>query len=121
MLISTLMDFLHESVIYINFICYLIIFVGGFYVALHSRVLPNWVITFIWYTGVCALLTTITIIIYWVDGPSSEFSYYNIGSITEVLLHLHLAILVLLLFFHTIWKDFKGMKKRNSNKFDCNL
>lgn len=90
----------------------LTVFLGSGYVALHSRVMPKWVVTILWYIGLAALLNFITHVIEWTDDPTNPLSNYNLGPATDALMHLAIAVMVGLLFFHTVWKDYVGSKER---------
>lgn len=100
----------------INFMCYIIIFLGGFYIAIHSRVLPRWATTCIWYVGLSSFLVAGTIVVEWTLGQHNPFSYFMMGHATEVIMNLNLALMVVMLFFHTIYHDIKNKSKRNSIK-----
>ncbi len=114
-MISDILTFINQSSVLdpVNFICHLIIFVGGFYVAIHSRILPKWAITGLWYIGISSLLIALTILAEWIEGPLFLFSYATIGPAADFLLHLNLAIMVSMMFVHTVYKDFKGMRNRH--------
>lgn len=90
----------------------LTVFLGSGYVALHSRVMPKWVVTILWYIGLAALLDFITHVVEWTDDPTNPLSNYNLGPATDALMHLAIAVMVGLLFFHTVWKDYIGSKER---------
>lgn len=104
----------------INFICYLIIFLGGFYVAIHARVLPRWATTCIWYIGLSSFFVGSTIIVEWVFGQDHEFSYFMMGHAGEIVMNISITVMVFFLFFHTVYQDIKYKKKRkppeNMNK-----
>lgn len=102
----------------INFICYIIIFLGGFYVAIHSRVLPKWATTCIWYIGLSSLLVAGTIIVEWTLGQQHPLSYFIMGHATEVIMNTNLALMVVMLFFHTIYHDIKHKTLRKSMQKD---
>jgi len=114
MIISSLIEYLNDGILFINFICHLTIFIGGFYVALHSRVMPTWAITGLWYIGISSFLALLTIMFEWFNGPAFDFSYTSLGRVTDTFLHLNIAIMVFMMFFHTMYKDFKNMKNRHS-------
>lgn len=96
----------------IDFISCIVIFLGGAYIALHSRVIPRWAATSLWYIGLAALLTAITILIEWTVGPTHPLSHFMVGKVAEVGLLLMMAVTVGLMFFHTVWKDLQGARKR---------
>lgn len=118
MIISGIIEYLNNGMILVNFICHLVIFLGGFYIALHSRIMPTWAVTSLWYIGVSSFLALLTIIFDWIKGPEFEFSYTMLGRVAETLLHVNMAIMVGMLFFHTIYKDYKGMKRRRTDHID---
>lgn len=90
----------------------IIVFLGSGYVALHSRVMPKWAVTILWYIGLAALLNFITHAIEWVDEPDNPLSNFNLGVATDTLMHLAIAVMVCLLFFNTVWKDYINSKMR---------
>lgn len=96
----------------INFICYIIIFIGGFYVAMHSRILPNWATTSIWYLGLSSFFVASTIAIEWIFGQHHPFSHFMMGDFGEIVMNINLCAVVFFLFFHTIYHDLKSRKER---------
>lgn len=96
----------------INVITYSALFVGGFYIALHSRMMPTWLITCLWYIGVSSFLIVITIILELLYGQLFPGSYFLIGIIPETLLKISLLTTVVLLFLKTVFQDIKGSKQR---------
>jgi hypothetical protein len=108
--------FVEEAILPINFISHITLFFGGFYIALHSRILPRWVVTCLWYIGLAGALNATTILLDWIYGPTFELAYSQIGMLTESILNFVLAVTVGLLFVHTLYKDFKGMKQRQSQE-----
>lgn len=96
-----------------NFLLNIMIFVGGFYVAMHSRVLPRWTVTCIWYIGLASLFTCITVVLQWVYGPSFPMSYGNVRLLCDMVTHGILAIAVVMLFVHTVFKNRKHKKHSN--------
>ena len=117
-MILNIIEYVNDTILLINSICHVTIFLGGFYVALHSRVLPTWTVTGIWYIGVSSFLALLPIVFEWLNGPSFEFSYTMLGRVTDTFLHINVAIMVILLFLNTIYKDFKSVKNR---KNDANI
>lgn len=104
----------HEYLIL--FISHLIIFVGSFYVAMHSRIIPTWLTTCIWYIGLSSLFTLITIMIEWFLGPYEAFSYSNLRFFSQYLPILSISITVFLMFINTVCSDITS-KKLRKNKF----
>lgn len=102
----------------IDFASCVTIFLGGGYIALHSRVMPKWVVTCLWYIGLAALFNSITIAVDWTIGEGHPFSHSQIGDVSGSLMNLVLAITVGLLFFHTVWQDYLGSKRRMKEQQD---
>ena len=100
----------------LTFVSCVMIFLGGGYIALHSREVPKWAATGLWYIGLAALLNAITILIDWTLGQMHPMSHFQIGVATETLLSMSIAGMVALLFFNTVWKDYLGSKVRQNNK-----
>lgn len=103
---------LQEMSLSLNFVCHVIIFLGGFYVAIHSRLLPKWLVTCIWYIGISSWLAATSILLGWMIGEDFPLSYSKIGLFTELLLNINLAITVLILFSQTLINDISGAKRR---------
>lgn len=101
----------------LNFIASFLAFLGGGYVALHSRVIPKWAVTCLWYIGLAGLLNAITFIVQWTLGQTHPLSHFQIGIVSETLLNITIAATVCLLFFHTVWQDYLGTKKRRAEYF----
>ncbi len=97
----------------LTFICNFMIFLGGFYVAIHSRIMPTWTVTCIWYLGLSGLLTSITILLDWVMGSDFPLSYTQIGIVPDMIQYIILSFSVWLLFANTVWSDIKGRRDRN--------
>lgn len=114
-MITNFIQTLHNFLLPLDFFCHLVIFIGGFYIAIHSRVIPRWLVTCIWYMGAASLLTSTSIILQWVYGEEFPLSYMNIGVLSEVILNINLAIAFTLLFTNTVAADIKGSKKRNNS------
>lgn len=111
-MILEILQLVKDNILPLNFVCHLTIFLGGLYVALHSRCLPSWVVTALWYIGLCSSINCLTIILEWTNGPDCVLAYTNIGTSTETLLNVTLALTVFSCFSNTLLKDFKGMKDR---------
>jgi len=95
------MNFVQPIAIYINFICHIVTFCGGFYIAMYSRTLPRWLVTSLWYIGLSAFLTAITIASQWMFGEDFPMAYIKMNFFTEVILNINLAITVILLLYNT--------------------
>ena len=89
----------------INFISHLIIFIGGLYVALHSRTIPRWLSTLLWYVGCASMLCALTIGLEWTFGAVFPLSYSQLGFLCEIFLHVSIAVTVATLFSQTLWND----------------
>ena len=105
---------LYDVSTYINLACYVVIFLGGFYVALHSRDIPRWLTTALWYVGMFAMFTAITIVLEFAYGQLFPLSYFQVGLFGEIAIKVTLACIVITLFLETVWKDYKGSKKRKA-------
>lgn len=92
----------------------ILVFIGSGYVALHSRVMPKWVVTCLWYTGLAALLNAITLVVELIEDQMHPLSHFQIGVVTESMMHVMLAVVVTLLFANTIWKDYQWSKIRKN-------
>jgi hypothetical protein len=114
-MITQMIGVMDNVVLPLNFFCNFIIFLGGFYVVLHSRNLPHWITTCLWYIGLCSLFTSITIGIDWIWGPEFPMSYTNIGLLGETASLIALTITVFLLFSKTIMIDYRNKKNRKQS------
>ena len=102
----------------LSFLIHSIIFVGGLYVAIHSRLIPNWLSTCLWYVGLSSLFLSITIGIEFTFGSDFPLSYTNLGQIAELLDNVIIAFTIALLFGNTLYNDIKNKKNRTANKID---
>lgn len=98
--------------IFINFLCHITVFTGGLYIAIHSRSIPNWLRTCLWYIGCSSFLIAITIILGWVLGPNFELSYDRIGMFGETLFNIWISITTITFFIKTIAADIKYSRSR---------
>lgn len=112
-MIRDVANFIEVAAHYLTFLSCTMVFLGGGYVALHSRTLPKWAATGLWYIGLAAFLNAITIAIQWVFGQTHPLSHFQIGIATETIFNLTIASMVGLMFFNTIWKDYQGSKARS--------
>jgi hypothetical protein len=96
----------------INFFCYIFVFLGGLYVAMHSRILPKWAITSIWYLGLSSFFVAVTIIVEWIFGQHHPFSHFMMGDFGEMIININLCAMVFFLFFHTLYHDFMNKRGR---------
>lgn len=101
------------------FVSSFLIFLGGGYIALHSRVMPKWAVTSLWYIGLAALLNMITLVIEWTVGSTHPFSHFQFGIVAEMCVFITLAVAVGMLFFHTVWQDYLGAKRRKQIEADA--
>lgn len=111
-MIVSAMEFFQETRHFVDFVCYLIIFMSSFYVAIHARNIPNWLITSVWYIGVMAFLSLITIVIELFFGPEHPLSNKNLGTLTETMMLIVIAITMGTKLYCTIVEDIKGSKSR---------
>jgi len=103
---------LYPYFIVMNFICCITIFIGGLYIAIHSRKIPIWLRTCLWYAGCSDFFTATTILLGWIFGPQFELSYNNVGIIGEILFNFWIAFTTIVFFFKTIRSDIKYSKLR---------
>lgn len=111
-MIEHTIEFFQDTQHFVDFVCYLIIFMSSFYVAIHARNVPNWLITSVWYIGVMAFLSLTTIIIELFFGPEHPLSNKNLGTLTETMLLVVLAVTMGTKLYCTIIADIKGSKSR---------
>lgn len=105
----------------VNLLSHIIIFFGGLYIAVHSRVIPLWLSTCLWYIGSSSLLISLTIIFEYVFGDSFIFSYSNFGTIGETAFNITISTTIILLFFKTIYIDYKNKSKRSNTVTDIKI
>lgn len=104
--------FLNQISLSVTFISNILIFLGGFYVAIHSRTLPIWAVTCIWYLGLSSLLISLTVCMGWIFGDYFPLSYANLQIVCDLIQRVILATTVVLLFTNTVYTDFKYRKNR---------
>lgn len=97
----------------INFLCHVTIFLGGLYVAIHSRSIPNWLRTCLWYIGCSSFLIGTFIVCGWSLGNDFVFSYSNAGVIGETLFNVWISVTTLAFFFKTLVEDVKHSRRRS--------
>lgn len=107
-LINLIIDF--EELILL--LAHIVIFSGGLYTAIHSRVIPNWAATCFWYVGLTSLFSLITILVELIVGSYHPLSYTNMKILAELLPILSISIAVTIFFSHTVYVDFKNRNKR---------
>jgi hypothetical protein len=98
----------------LNFASGVLVFLGGGYIALHNRNIPNWLVTCLWYMGLFGLLNSFTILVEWSQGQMHPLSHFQIGNATETLFNVSVAFTVGIMFFNTVWQDVKGAKLRHT-------
>ena len=111
-MITNFFQVVYPILIPLDFLCHVIIFIGGFYIAIHSRFIPRWLVTCIWYIGLSSFLNAVAILLQWVYGESFPMSYSNVGAITAVMLNINLAAAVGLMFTNTVREDIRGSRNR---------
>lgn len=112
-MITEFIVFLNSLSVLINFVCYLLVFIGSFYVAIHNRKLPQWHITPLWYLGLANLFMAVTILVNWTIGPEHPLSYWNMGTVGQALCNIILASIVAVMFVVTLGCDIINRKKRH--------
>ena len=112
-MITDFLNFVYPYELAMSFVCHTVIFLGGLYSAIHSRMLPQWTATCIWYIGLASLFNSIIIIFDWTLGPAHPMAYSNLGLLGSALQHVALAVSVAILFVNTLWKDIVLRKNRN--------
>lgn len=112
-MITNFLNFVYPYELVLSFICHIMIFFGGLYSAIHSRMIPHWTSTCLWYIGLASMFNAIIILLDWTLGPEHPMSYSNLGLLGSVLLHVTLAVTVAILFVNTLWKDMIFRKNRN--------
>lgn len=102
-MINSILDLLKEPDynLIINLVSHSIIFAGGFYVAMFNKRLPTWHITPVWYIGLASLFTSLTIIFEFIFGLSFPLSHFNMALVSEAMLDIALAYLVIVMFVGT--------------------
>lgn len=113
-MITEIIPYIRDYTNIINFICYVTVFIGGFYVAMHSRIMPRWASTCVWYLGLSSFFVAVTILVEWLFGQMHPLSHFMMGDFGEMIMNLNLCIIVVFLFFHTIYRDIKSKKERKN-------
>lgn len=101
-----------EILLFLDLLFYLGIFVGTFYVAMHSRTINQSIITLLWYVGLASFFNALTIIFQYIFGENFPFAYSHIGIFTQTLLNAMIATTVGTIFLLTIKSDFKAREFR---------
>jgi hypothetical protein len=114
-MITSLNTWCHYYDMIINFLAYMSIFIGALYVAVHNRKLPQWHVTPLWYTGLCAFFSAITILVTWTVGADHPLSYTNLGKLADTLLNVAVAAIALIMLVGTVRQDLRESKKRKAN------
>jgi len=111
-MISELLTFFDFWSFLLLFICHSVTFACSLYIAVHNRELKPWVITPLWYLGICSAFAGLTIVIEWALGPDHPISYSNIGILGETAFQIILALIMFLTFLDTVKTDLKNKKHR---------
>lgn len=104
--------FLNNISSYISFACGLIIFISSFYIVLHNRKIPQWILTMSWYVGLSSMFIVFTHLVGWATLDSHPLSYVWLGKFGEALLNMNLAIIAGVVFFQTVKEDMVNCKFR---------
>lgn len=99
-------------VYFLNFICHFTVFFGGLYIAVHSRCIPNWLRTCLWYIGCSSFLVGTTIALGWIFGPSFDLSYDKLGIYGETIFNIMITLTTATFFLKTLAADVKFSKSR---------
>lgn len=110
--ISTFLANFYQVSLLFNFISLMIIFIGGLYVAIHARKIPQWIRTPLWYVGATSFVVALTIAFQWIIGPEFVLSYNNVGYFGEMLINFNIAVAALNMLVNTIIKDIRCIKLR---------
>lgn len=81
----------------INFIAYLIIFIGAFYVAIYNKRMPLWHVTPLWYVGLFAVFNCIIIICQFFLGTEFPLSYDTLGQMSNVLFNISVSAITIIM------------------------
>lgn len=111
-MITSLVGFFNSWLMLINFICHTVVFGSIFYVAIHNREIPRWIITPLWYLAILSGFTACTVVIQWLSGPENPLSYWTLGVLGELSSHIVLAIIASALFLKTLKTDISQIKNR---------
>lgn len=111
-MVEQLVSSLDPFALIVNFLCHITIFFGGLYIAIHSRKIPTWLRTCLWYIGCSSFLIAIMIILGWTIKPEFELSYHRIGFFGEIIFNIFIAITTVIFFINTLAIDIKNSSKR---------
>lgn len=89
-----------------------VIFLSSFYVAIHSRKIPNLFLTPIWYIGLSSFFINFTIVCQWAFEADFPLSYFNVAPLGKLLFYLSIVFIAVTLLLDTIRDDIKGSKNR---------
>ena len=106
-MIVNFLTFMESIAISLNFVCHVIIFLGGLYIALKSTRIPNWLCTPLWYVGLASFLNVIVIFVEWAYGPMFPFAYTQVSVVTETILNMCLSATVGIYLLHMVIDKFK--------------
>jgi hypothetical protein len=91
MIANFLYDY-HEVVYLINFVANFILFIGAA-IAVVKHKLPQYYEKPLYFIGFFGLVTSLTIIATWLEGPIAGMAYTKVGALPETLLNVCLATL----------------------------
>lgn len=111
-MITEVVSFFNHWIMLIAFICHSVVFACSLYIAVHNRNLEHWIVTPLWYLGIFSGFTATTVIIQWSIGPENPLSYWTLGILGELTLHIIIAVMMFLIFFNTLKTDLKNKKYR---------
>lgn len=109
-MVSSAIQFTRDIELYVNFASFIIMFVGGLYIAILNRRITQCIRTPLWYIGACSLMLAMSIIVEWISGPLNELSYSNINHMGSMIIHLNVTFIVIAVFFKKITKDRKSKR-----------
>jgi hypothetical protein len=111
-MINQLVAFFNSWSLLISFVTHSTIFFSMLYIAVHNRLLPNWLITPLWWLGSFSGFVAATVIVQWSIGPEHPLSYWTLGTVGATLVQVALALIGFILFFKTIHTDLCNRKDR---------
>lgn len=91
MIANFLYDY-HEVVYFINFVANFMLFIGAAIAVLKHK-LPPYYEKPLYFIGFFGMITSLTIIATWVEGPIAGMAYAKVGVFPETFLNICLAIL----------------------------
>jgi hypothetical protein len=104
------------SLLGINLLIHLFIFISSFYVALHNRIINKAIVTLLWYVGLASCFLGTTILVQFIFGENFPLSFKEIGTIVETIFAFIIALTLGVIFLLTVKTDFDARKKRRIKK-----